>query len=244
MKNRIGETYYNKKNEKYSVISQESSMIVTIKFDDGSILENVFYNNVKKGEIKNPYFKTVYGVGFIGVGRHLSSEKGTTTKVYTTWVNMLRRCYYEKTQNIFPTYKDVITCEEWHNFQNFAEWYEKRYTKGFFIDKDIICKDCKIYSPETCCFVPNEINMLFVKSNNSRGKYLIGVHKIKNRYISQLNKNGEVIFLGSFKTELEAFQAYKTAKEKHIKEVVDKWKDQITEPCYEALINYKVKITD
>lgn len=244
MINRVGETFYNKKKERYTIISQKSSMIVTIKFDDNNILEDVFYNNIKKGEIKNPYFKRIVNVGFIGVGTHLSSIKGKTTKVYITWVNMLKRCYCEKTQINYPTYKDVTVCKEWHNFQNFAEWYEENYIEGFFIDKDIICKDCKIYSPETCCFVPNEVNMLFVKSSKARGAYLIGVHKVKNRYVAQINKNREVIFLGSFITEIEAFKAYKTAKEQYIKEVAEKYKYQIKKQVYQALVNYKVEITN
>lgn len=244
MINRIGETFYNKKKEKYTIISQKSSTIVTIKFDDDNILEDVIYNNIKKGEIKNPYFKSIVNVGFIGIGTHLSSIKGKTTKVYTTWVNMLKRCYCEKTQINYPSYKYVIVCDEWHNFQNFAQWYEENYIEGFFIDKDILYKHCKIYSPETCCFVPNEINILFVKATKKRGKYLIGVHKVKNRYVTQINKENVVNFLGSFITEIEAFKAYKTAKEQYIKEVADKWKYLIDLRVYEAMYNYQVEITD
>ena len=42
----------------------------------------------------------------------------------------------------------------------------------------------------------------------------------------------------------EAFLAYKQAKELHIKEVANKWKDQIDPRVYEALMNYTVEITD
>ena len=50
--------------------------------------------------------------------------------------------------------------------------------------------------------------------------------------------------LGIFKTEIEAFNAYKKAKESFVKEQADKWKDQIDERAYEALMNYEVNITD
>ena len=47
-----------------------------------------------------------------------------------------------------------------------------------------------------------------------------------------------------FNTELEAFKAYKTAKETFVKEKVNNWKSQIDPKAYEALMNYTVEITD
>jgi hypothetical protein len=86
--------------------------------------------------------------------------------------------------------------------------------------------------------------MLFVKSNKTRGGLPIGVHKHKEIFIAQLNKNKKVIYLGRYKTETEAFEAYKTAKETYIKEVANKYKNKISKQVYTVLINYKVKITD
>ena len=60
-----------------------------------------------------------------------------------------------------------------------------------------------------------------------------------------MNKSkGKKEYLGSFKTELEAFNAYKKAKESFVKELANKWKDKIDERAYEALMNYQVEITD
>lgn len=50
--------------------------------------------------------------------------------------------------------------------------------------------------------------------------------------------------LGYFKTELEAFNAYKQAKESFIKEQANEWKDQVDPRAYEALMNYTVNIND
>jgi hypothetical protein len=76
---------------------------------------------------------------------------------------MMMRCYSLKWSSKFPTYKDCIVDERWHNFQIFGEWFEENYVEGFELDKDILGKSSKIYSPETCCFVPQEINLMFTK---------------------------------------------------------------------------------
>lgn len=116
--------------------------------------------------------------------------------------------------------------------------------QGWHIDKDIIQKGNKIYSPETCCFVPQEINNIFTKRQEYRGNYSIGVNRRKNKYASSINKNGQHFWLGTFETLEDAFGAYKIAKESYIKEVANEWVGQIDEKCYKALINYKIEITD
>ena len=64
-------------------------------------------------------------------------------------------------------------------------------------------------------------------------------------YIGRISKvKGMKEHLGSFKTEIEAFKAYKIAKESFVKEQANKWKDEIDERAYEALMNYQVEITD
>ena len=50
--------------------------------------------------------------------------------------------------------------------------------------------------------------------------------------------------LGLFNTEIEAFNAYKTAKEAFVKEQANKWKGKIDDRAYNALMNYQVEITD
>jgi hypothetical protein len=193
----------------------------------------------------NPYHPSIYNIGYIGVGVYKTGSEGKMTKIYESWVRTFKRCYDIKTQQNQPTYIDCSIHSDWHNFQNFAKWYEYNYVEGFALDKDILVKGNKIYSHETCCFVPSQINLLFTKCNRARGKYPIGVsyHKGKNKFISSVSKHKQV-HLGYFNTPEEAFEAYKIAKEAWIKELANKYKDQITEACYQALINYKIEITD
>jgi hypothetical protein len=103
-----------------------------------------------------------------------------------------------------------------------------------------------VYSSDTCCFVPQEINSLFTLSNKARGDYPIGVSYVKasKKFKATVNINGNNKHLGYHKTPELAFLAYKEAKESYIKEMANKYKDEITIECYDALMNYEVEITD
>ena len=241
---RVGEKHITNEGCKIKIINYFGWDNCTIQFEDGTILYNISYTKIKSGRIKNPNHKSVFEVGYIGIGEHKPSINRKSTVCYTRWSNMLQRCYYKSTQEKQPAYKDCTVAIEWHNFQNFAKWHEENYVEGWCLDKDILVKGSKIYSSETCCFVPNDINMLFVKCNSSRGEYPIGVSKEGTKYRALIAKNNKLTHLGLFNTHEEAFQAYKTAKEMYIKEVAENWRNLISEEVHKALINYKVEITD
>ena len=96
-------------------------------------------------------------------------------------------------------------------------------------------------------FLPAEINSLLVKSDKIRGKHPIGVswNKRDEVFVAKVKKSkGKSEYLGSFKTELEAFNAYKEAKESFVKEQANKWKGKIDERAYNTLMSYTVEITD
>ena len=135
-----------------------------------------------------------------------------------------------------------------------GEWIEENYYEipgeQMCLDKDILCKGNKVYSGETCIFVPQRINKLFTKSDRSRGKDPIGVTpRESGNYQVFCNKGyGKNVCLGTYSTEEEAFQVYKQYKEKVIKEVIDSYKGKIPEPHYSrlktAMYNYEVEIYD
>ena len=213
------------------------------------------YQAFLKGEVKNPYHPSVCGVGYLGQGKYKVSENGKHTKAYKYWKNMLNRCYNPYELNKEPTYINCYVCEEWYNFQNFAKWYEENYYEiegeKMCLDKDILVKNNKIYSPETCMFVPERINSLFIKQSRKRGKYPIGVcwrkdiNKFQVKY-SILDKNNEKkrIHLGYYDTSKEAFLVYKKYKESYIKQVADEYKDLIPQKLYEGMYNWIVEIGD
>jgi len=240
----IGERHVNNQGYSFTIIEYYNKLNCTIQFDDGGILHNVNRDSLKTSSINNPNHPYLCGIGYIGIGLYSTKVNGKTTTTYTRWANMIRRCYNKEYQEKYPSYKNVTVCDEWHNFQNFAQWFEKNYNPEYMedwhVDKDILIKGNKIYSPETCCFVPREVNNLF---RTMCGKICIGTtfNKITNKFIAQVYMKGKKVCLGYFLKEEDAFQDYKIAKEAYIKEVADKWKGLISEQVYQAMYDYKIE---
>ena len=243
-RNRIGKKYISNEGLEMEIIECFNSTNCTIRFKNGVTLKNRNYEKIKAGKVKNPYFPSVYNIGFIGEGNIIKNINGKHTEAYQQWTGMLERCYDEKFHLRHPTYKNCTVTKEWLNFQNFGEWFEKNYIESYHLDKDILIKGNKVYSPITCCFVPQEINKLLQKSDKIRGKYPIGVRMTVNSLQASITINGKYNYLGAFKNINDAFLAYKQAKEQYIKEIADKFKDRISFPVYYTLMHYNVEITD
>ena len=248
---RTGEEGVNNFGSKMIISKYNNARDIDVYFPEYNwIAKNKRYNEFKKGEISCVYERRTCGVGYIGLGEYSPCENGKKTKCYKVWHSMLTRCYDSKVKRNYPTYKGCIVCTEWHNFQAFAEWYNDNYYEipgeVMCLDKDILFKGNKTYSPETCIFVSNEINALFIKGNKDRGALPIGVsyHKKGNVYISRCNFGNKLKHLGYFDNPEKAFNAYKTAKENYIKEVADKYKEYIPQKLYCAMYNYEVEIDD
>ena len=246
---RIGETKSNNFGSEMVIVGYRNNKDIDVYFPQ---YDWTFYHNTyrcfQQGKIKCPYESRVYHTGYLGEGRHKGSENGKETKVYSVWKGILQRCYDEKSLKKYPTYKDCEVCEEWHNFQNFAKWYEKNYYEidgeRMCVDKDILCKGNKVYSPTTCVFVPNRINGLFVKCNSKRGNYPVGVCKGRSGYETYCSDGVKRRNLGIYNTPYEAFSVYKEFKEKLIKQVADEYKGLIPIELYDAMYQYEIDIDD
>lgn len=192
------------------------------------------------GKEKN--FLNVYGVGVNDL-REGVRVGGKINKAYQTWASMIQRCYDKKYQKKEPAYIGCVVCKEWLTYSNYKKWHEENYIEGFTLDKDILSKNNKIYSPDRCCFVPGRINRLFEKRKNNRGDYYIGVVKNKNCYVAQLSMHGNHWYK-QFKTEKEAFEAYKKKKEEYIQNIAEEYRGVINDSVYNAMKSYKVEIED
>ena len=185
--------------------------------------------------------KLIFGVA------HNDCDGDSHTNAYTHWRNMLVRCFDKKYMRCRPTYSDCTVCQEWLLFSNFKKWFDQFNYENYHLDKDILVKGNKHYSPDTCCLVPQEINTLLTKRQGSRGQHPIGVCYIKRsgKYSATLHKMRNV-HLGFFDTPEEAFQAYKSAKEQKVKELATQYfqEGKITQRVYQALMEYQVEITD
>lgn len=162
----------------------------------------------------------------------------------------------KKLKDKYSTYKNCTVCDEWLYYPNFKQWYDNNYyevnNEEMHLDKDILNKGNKVYSPETCVFVPQSINSLFIKSDKTRGDLPIGVdwHKANQVYqtrcrvfnVKTLKNNSK--YLGCYNTPQEAFDTYKKAKEENIKQIADYYKDRIPSKLYDTMYSYEVEITD
>lgn len=249
-KDKIGEKSLSTEGFEMEIIGYRNSRDIDIMFSNGYILKNAEYGNFKKGSLRNLYYPSVYGVGYIGEGKYCILNNGKPTPQYSLWHGVLARCYDKIYQEKRPTYKNCKLYEEWRCLQEFGKWYDNNYyeidNERMEIDKDILFKRNKFYSPDTCIFVPKRINSLFTKCDSVRGEFPIGVsyNKICNNFRVRLDKIKTQIHLGYFNTPEEAFYAYKSAKEKYIKEVADEYKDRIPQKLYDAMYVYEVEITD
>ena len=190
-----------------------------------------------------------FGLGYNSKGEYKTTINGKFTKCYNTWRAMLERCYSSRLHEKYSTYIDCQVCDQWLDYQNFAEWWENNYyeIKGqrIALDKDILVKGNKIYSPNTCVFVPSKINSLFVKRDKMRGELPIGVTKRKNGYQAYCaNGNGKNITLGTFDNPHEAFLIYKLNKELLIQGMANEYKDEIPSKLYDAMMVYEVEEWD
>ena len=252
-KERVGETVMQNCGELAFVVEYVDAKNITVQFKKSGELVKTKYYTFVRGEVKSHFTPTVFGVGITGTEVTVD-ENGERLDSYKCWKDMVRRCYSSKFQEKHPTYIDCRVCDDWLYYPNFKKWYDENYyeinSKKSQLDKDILIKGNKVYSPDTCVFVPNFINSLFTKSQNSRGELPIGVsyRKANKKYQANLSvfKNGKstVKYLGCFDTIDEAFEVYKQAKEEYIKEVADEYKDKIPAKLYEAMYRYEVSIDD
>lgn len=141
-------------------------------------------------------------------------------ELYNRWYSLKYRCGNEK----FPTYVDKFVCDEWkEDFYTFQEWSSGFVYTGMELDKDIIVPGNKVYSPETCTYIPQWLNLVLGDTRAIRGKYLIGVSYKKPTpgMISELKKpfearcmdlDGKKLWLGYHETEYQAHEKWKISK--------------------------------
>ena len=255
MDERLGEVIKNSQGCYMKIIEYKNSHDIIIEFqDDYKFKKHTKYSDFKKGSIKNPYHPIICGVGMIGANRPLI-KKGKYTKEYQAWTSMLYRCYDEKFKKRYPTYENAYCCDEWLLYENFYEWLHSQENfdkwlngKRWAVDKDILFKRNKIYSPNTCCLVPDNINCLFTKHDSDRGDYPIGVCKKDDKFMASCKDpfSNKRKYLGLYDTHIKAFLEYKKFKENLIKKMANSEYEigNITKECYESMMRYIVEIDD
>ena len=243
-----GKTFESCNYGEYVVLEYENSKHIKIKFKNTQSIRVVTAADIRGGRVLDYEMPTLFGVGILGDVEGLERLCVKTNKVYSLWTNMLKRCYYKPTKNIYPTYEDCLVSDEFLKYKTFRLWCYNQTGFGedyFELDKDILSiTDQKTYSPENCCFIPKEINVCIRTFFKSSEKVGVTYHKRDKVYQANCSIGGKNKHLGSFKSEHEAFNVYKQAKETYVKHLANKWKDRIDPRVFDALMCWEVALHD
>ena len=183
--------------------------------------------------------KLICGIALNDIGK---PKDKIGEKALFVWYCMIKRCYDKDNVN-YKYYKDCTVCDKWLVFSNFLEWYRINHIDDYHLDKDILSKGKKIYSPETCCFIPQAINKLLVfHTNKKKNKKLpigVGFDKQVKKYIGFGVYKERKLFLNI----KDAYNYYKQNKEYYIKKLANLYfkNNKISRRVFDALMNYKLK---
>ena len=244
----VGKVFPSNNYGNFEILEYNAVNDVKIRFLETGFTDTVFVDQVRTRRVRDYMKPLIVGKGIIGA--KLTTEE-SKHKAYKNWCRILNRCYDEKQRAKHPTYLGCSVSEFFLTYTNFRDWYVKQKNwdnPDFVLDKDLLSpKDNKVYSEETCVFIPKEVNSLLTTTKAKRGDLPIGVckpRKGKTGFRACICKNGKNHELGYYDNEIEAFLVYKAARENYLKEKADKWKDFLDVKAYNALMNYQVEITD
>lgn len=243
----IGKIYSSNHYGSFIITDYDGCERVTIRFLTTQYETVASLDNIRIGNVRDKLVPSVFG-GVVGDEVIKLGEK--YIKEYYLWRSMLRRCYDEKYVEKKHTYKGCTVSENFKSFKYFKEWCNKQIGfaskddkgKPFALDKDILVKGNKVYSEDTCCFVPCEINIIFTDRSATKGEYPVGVYynKSRKKYVARVSKRGCLKHIGIFTSVEEAVSAYNKEKESHIKAVANIWKDYIDPRVYNVMMNYSI----
>ncbi len=175
--------YTSKNYGKFKIVKYKTAKNILIEFIDTGYITKTKAQYIRNGSVKDLLLPTVCGVGFIGDGEHKSMANSVIFAKYKAWSHMMTRCYCPKYHKIQPTYINCTVDPIWHNYQNFATWYDENYIDGYQLDKDKLQEniESKVYSPKTCVFISKAENSQISNSKTYTFKSPLGViHNIFN----------------------------------------------------------------
>lgn len=192
--------------------------------------------------------KKVFGIGINDYNGNIAIN-GNKIKSYQTWQDMLMRCYSKKYQEKHPTYTTCTVCEDWLKFSKFKEWFDSNYPDElvrelnieFQLDKDLLIENNKIYSPDTCVFLPKKVNVFIANKqrNNTSGYIGVSIHNSTGKWRVRVNDfyTNKGKHLGLFTNIEDARDTYIKAREVE----AEKCKEYLGELGYNEKIINKIK---
>lgn len=181
----------------------------------GISLSNYLMKTHASTEYSHKRRKLIHGVGINDATYNVTAYldgKRVLCPAYRSWSDMIARGYSKKLKTDHPTYIGVVVCDEWLSFMCFRSWWVSNHIDGWHLDKDLLKYNNKVYSPDTCVYVPQHINKLITDHRLARGEYKIGVSfcRKSKKYIARCwsQISGRREYLGFFATEEEAYEAW------------------------------------
>jgi thymidylate synthase len=173
----IGTQHKNKEGDTFCVVHRvstkgEKNSRYIVLFNDTYSCTEATRPNIRRGQVRDPYKKTIFGEGCIGVYKE---EHSYRKFAYNLWYNMMRRCYDPS----IPEYQlyggaGIFVDQSWRCFSNFLrdihdivyfdQW--KQAPNKFDLDKDYFSSNC--YSKETCIFLPSKYNQTLPNLDGSK----------------------------------------------------------------------------
>lgn len=141
---------------------------------------------------------------------------------YSCWYNMLRRVSGKYKTKKNESYKETKATEDFLRFSKFKPWMMSQDWKDKTLDKDIL-GDGTLYSFETCCFIPNEVNV-FLTGLHTPTERLYGVsYRPKtDNYVARVFYKEQHHALGTFSNKY-------TARASYVKKKLEFWEEVVVE---------------
>lgn len=206
--------------------------------DDFGYIQDVRVDTLKTGSIRNPYQRTVEGIGYLGVGVHDRTDRDK----YNSWASMIARCYRQKLKDKYPTYEECYSTDDWHCYQTYADFYEScpYRKKGWNLDKDLLVPGNKLYSPDTCVYLPSNINtkLFYVPTKNKFGLKGVWYDSQYDKWMATVSKavDGRGT-IGRFKTKEEASSAVLRSEHKFFCRLAEEWGGKLDPRAIQGLLN-------
>lgn len=255
-----GRSFINNSGDEFIVLGKiasplfpNSSTIYAVKFlkdfpEDSCII--VASYNIDKGNFRNPFKRSILN-NIISLGNHKNYNLGKYGKkkrkyLYDMYRDLVRRIITPNGKNEVDCYLEVSLDERWNTYEKFLDWVfgdpDNNFHWFYQIDKDLLDQRSKVYGPDTCIFLPQQLNKALSIGKNINTSIAQGVHKMnKSRETSNPYRSAILIsFLNirhqfrSTMSESESFLKYAAAKHYILKVYADIY-------YKEKYINLKVK---
>lgn len=209
------------------VLEARSSNEIVVKFLKTGYVKKCKAISLVRGNVLG----LIYDRGWKGDAPSKDSS-GNILRSYDCWRRILHRTH-QSWWDLHPTYNNVEVCEEWYHYDTFLGWYENNCTDSSWdLDKDLLSIGGGIYSPDTCCFLPEKINKAIVMRGN-------GVHKRRGSY--EVYHRGKYLGGGNDYTEL--LNLYADTKRGYVRGLAEEF-DNLPEKVAISLRNFTLSVKD